>query len=172
MSKVKVAAGSLVLSASLFVGWVTKEGWCATACIPVKGDVPTVGPGLTVRPDGSPVKMGDTITPVQGVQRTYAYLLAQDQKLKKSLGLVRISQEEYELYMDFAGQYGLNTLLKSTSWARLKAGDYVGACEGLLMYRKVKGYDCSTLVNGEPNKRCYGVWLRQKERHQRCLAAQ
>ena len=172
MNRGKVGAASLVLSAGLIVGWVTKEGWCAEACIPVKGDVPTVGPGLTVRPDGSPVQMGDKVTPVQGVQRTYAYLLTQDEKLKKALGQTLLSQAEYEVYMDFAGQYGLSTLLSSTSWKRLKTGDYVGACNALTLYRKVNGYDCSTLVNGQPNRICYGVWTRQLKRQADCLAAQ
>ena len=48
------------------------------------------------------------------------------------------------------------------------AGNYVQACNALLKYRYAAGFDCST----PGNKRCWGVWTRQLERHAKCMAAQ
>ena len=49
-----------------------------------------------------------------------------------------------------------------------QAGNYAQACDAYLLYRFAAGYDCSTLVNGQPNKRCWGVWDRQLKRHAAC----
>jgi hypothetical protein len=50
----------------------------------------------------------------------------------------------------------------------LLAGDYAGACKALLFYKFSAGYDCST----PGNKRCYGVWTRQIDRHSKCMGVQ
>ena len=49
---------------------------------------------------------------------------------------------------------------------------YRAACDALLRFKYAAGYDCSTLVDGEPNKRCWGSWERQLERHANCLREQ
>jgi hypothetical protein len=54
----------------------------------------------------------------------------------------------------------------------LLAGDHVAACKSLLLYRKAAGYDCSTLVDGKPNDRCWGVWTRQLDRYKACMGEQ
>ena len=53
-----------------------------------------------------------------------------------------------------------------------KVFEDAAACAALLSYRRAAGYDCSTLVNGKPNRRCWGVWERQLKRHAKCMAAQ
>ncbi len=53
---------------------------------------------------------------------------------------------------------------------QLLVGNYRAACDALLQWKRAGGYDCSTLVNGQPNKVCWGVWDRQRERHAKCLA--
>ena len=55
---------------------------------------------------------------------------------------------------------------------RCRAVRYVDACNAYTRYKFSGGYDCSTTINGQPNKRCWGVWKRSLERRDRCLAAQ
>jgi GH24 family phage-related lysozyme (muramidase) len=162
----KTIAG-LSLSAAALVALMVQEGYTDRAVIPVKGDVPTQGFGSTTHLDGTPVKLGDTTTPVKAVQRTFAYTQAQDAKIKRCV-TAPLHQGEYDLMADFGYQYGINALCKSSIVAKANAGDYQGSCEAYLRYRFVAGYDCST----PGNKRCWGVWTRQQQRHAACMALQ
>lgn len=167
MAKGRLAIGALTLSAAAFVALLTEEGYTDKAVVPVKGDVPTVGFGSTTRLDGSPVQMTDTTTPVKAAQRTLAYTQVAEAAFKRCVN-APLTQGEFDLYMDFAYQYGTPTLCASSIVKNLNAGRYAAACDALLQYRFVAGYDCST----PGNKRCMGVWVRQKERHARCVAEQ
>ena len=66
----RTSLGVLGASAALLVALVTHEGYSDKAIVPVPGDRPTVGFGSTFRDDGSPVQMGDSITPVKALQRS------------------------------------------------------------------------------------------------------
>lgn len=171
MSKVRITAGALALSAAAMVSLWNHEGWTDAAVVPVKGDVPTVGPGLTKREDGSPVRMGDTITPLQGARRSLAHLQASEARIKQCV-TAPLHQAEYDLMVDFAYQYGEAALCRSNIVREANAGNYVASCEAYKRFRFVAGYDCSTLVDGKPNRRCWGVWKRSLERAEKCLAAQ
>ena len=81
---------------------------------------------------------------------------------------MKLHQDEFDIYMDFIGQYGIGTWLKGSPRRDLLAGNYAQACNDLLKYRFAAGFDCST----PGNKRCAGVWARQLERHAKCMAAQ
>lgn len=166
------AIAGLTLSASALVAIVMSEGYTDRAVIPTKGDRPTVGFGSTFHEDGRPVKMGDTTTPVRALIKAQAHISKEEVSFRKSLPGVTFHQEEYNLYMGFVYQYGTGNWWNSTMRQKLLVSDYKGACDALLAYRFAARYDCSTLVNGKPNKRCYGVWTRQLERHQKCLALQ
>ena len=158
-------------AAAGLVGMWQHEGWTERAVIPVKGDVPTVGPGLTRREDGTPVQMGDRTTPVEGLKRSAAYLARAEGRVKACVK-ADLYPVEFDTMMNFGYQYGQTTLCKSDIVKKANAGDYVGSCKAYLNYRFVKGYDCSTLVNGERNKVCWGVWTRSKERYDKCMGAQ
>lgn len=164
----RVAVGLLTMSLAGFGAWMASEGFTDVAVIPTKGDVPTIGHGSTRWEDGTPVKMGDTIT------RQRAEVLARtlnsqaEKKFAASLPGVKLHQEEFDLYMDFVGQYGMGNWRPSSMRHDLLAGNYVQACNDLLKYKFAAGYDCST----PGNKRCWGVWLRQLDRHAKCMAAQ
>lgn len=164
----RIAVGLLSLSAAGFAAWQANEGLTTTAVIPTKGDVPTIGHGSTRYEDGSPVRMGDTITP-QRAEILARNLNSQAEKqFAASLPGVKLYQDEFDIYMDFVGQYGIGTWRKGSPRKSLLAGNYVQACHDLLKYRYAAGFDCST----PGNKRCWGVWTRQLERHAKCMAAQ
>lgn len=164
----RVAVTLLTMSLAGFGAWKANEGFTDVAVIPTKGDVPTIGHGSTRWEDGTRVRMGDTITR-QRAEVLARNLLTQDEKaFAASLPGVKLHQEEFDLYMDFVGQYGMGNWRSSSMRTNLHAGNYVAACKALLKWRFAAGYDCST----PGNKRCWGVWQRQLDRHAKCMAAQ
>ncbi len=167
----RIAVVALSLSAAGFVGILNRESYTEVAVIPVKGDVPTVGFGITHREDGSPVRMGDRTTPVQAIQRTLAYTQKADAAIKKCV-TAPLYPVEYDLMHDFGYQYGVPTLCKSSIVRFANAGEYEKSCKAYLSYRFVGDYDCSTLVDGQPNKRCWGVWTRSQNRYRQCMEVQ
>lgn len=167
MSRMRIAAAGLALSASAFVATLTAEDYTATAVVPTKNDRPTVGFGSTFREDGAPVRMGDSITPVRAVQRAAAHMAKEEVQFRASIPGVELHQAEYDLYMDWVYQYGTGAWRASTMRRELLAGRYPEACAALLLYKRSGGYDCS--IPG--NKVCAGVWSRQIARHKKCMEA-
>lgn len=176
----------LALSASALVGLIAHEGYTDKAVVPVKGDRPTVGFGSTFKEDGTAVKMGDTITPQKAVARSLIHIQKDENKLRQCV-TAPLSQIEYDLMVNFAYQYGSNTLCASSIVKQANAGNYKASCEAYKEYRFVKAaagekvgngvvlrpdgvlrYDCST----PNNKRCIGVWNRSLDRYNTCMAAQ
>lgn len=172
MNKTRILVAALTLSAAGFIGIVGSEGYTDTAVIPTQGDRPTMGFGSTFKEDGSPVKLGDRTTPQRALVMAKTHISKEEQIFRKSLDGASLHQEEFDLYMDWVYQYGTGNWSGSSMRRHILAGNYVAACDALLMWKKAAGYDCSTLVNGQPNKRCWGVWTRQLERHQTCMGAQ
>ena len=168
--KARIAVSALALSAAGFAVWVASEGFTPTPVIPTKGDVPTIGHGSTRYEDGAPVRMTDPpITRKRAEQLARNLHEQEEQRFRDSLPGVKLTQDEYDLYLDFTGQYGIGNWRGSSMRRNLIKGDYKAACQSLLLYRYAGGYDCSTLVNGKPNKRCWGSWERQLKRHQTCM---
>ena len=172
MSKVRIAVAALALSFAGFIGIATHESYTENAVIPTKGDLPTYGFGSTIKKDGTPVRMGDRTDPVRALHVVKAHLDREESAFRESLPGVKLTQGEYDLYMDFTYQYGITNWRGSSMRRHLLVGNFVAACDSLLAWRKAAGYDCSTTINGQPNKRCWGVWERQKQRHATCLAEQ
>lgn len=173
----------LAVSMAAVVSLWQHEGWTDKAIIPVKGDVPTVGPGLTKRPDGSPVRMGDTIKPLEGIARSFAHIQKDEAGIKKCV-TAALTQNEYDTMVSFAYQYGVPTLCGSSIVREANAGNYAASCKAYKSYKLVRAapgekegpgflrgrngvlyYDCST----PGNRRCPGVWTRSQERYNQCM---
>lgn len=167
-NKMRVGIAGLAVSLSMFSALVYKESYTDRAVIPTKNDRPTVGFGSTFWEDGRPVKMGDKITPVRAVQLATAHVTKEEAAFRATLPGVELHAAEYDIYMDWAYQYGTGAWRASSMRRNLLDRDYRAACDALLLYKKSGGYDCS--ITG--NKICAGVWTRQKERHAACLAVQ
>lgn len=161
--KARLAVAALSLSAAGFVALVAHEDYTDRAVVPIPGDRPTVGFGSTFRDDGSPVQMGDTITPPRAVARTFAHIERDETRLRQCV-TAPLHQHEYDALVDHAYQFGAAATCGSTVVRRVNAGDYTGACDAYLMWKRAAGRDCSVRSNG-----CYGVWLRAQERRARCL---
>ncbi|MEC4168357.1 glycoside hydrolase family protein [Pseudomonas sp. MS-1(2024)] len=164
----RIAVGLLTVSLTGFGAWKASEGFTERAVIPIKGDVPTIGHGSTRYEDGKPVKMGDTITRPRAELLARNLMTQDERQFAASLPGVKLHQVEFDLYMDFTGQYGIGNWRSSSMRRDLIAGEYAQACADLLKYRYAAGFDCST----PGNKRCWGVWSRQIERNAKCKAAQ
>ncbi len=125
----------------------------------------TIGIGSTQYENGAKVKMTDKpINQKRAVQIAQAHIAKDEQVFRQSLQGVKLSQAEYDLYLDFSYQYGATTFAKSSMLRNLKAGKYRAACDSLLKYKYVAKRDCSIRKNN-----CYGVWTRQLERHKKCV---
>jgi len=90
---------------------------------------------------------------------------------RASLPGVKLTQGEYDLYMDFTYQFGITNWRASSMRRHLLNGEYLQACNALPAWRKQAGRDCSLSQNWGP-KGCKGVWTRQLERQAKCLAEQ
>lgn len=147
---------------------VQKEGFTPKAVIPVKGDVPTIGHGTTVYPNGVRVKMTDpAIDRKTALNYLKLHMDKDAQRFNKTVLNIPISQPEYDLYLDFTYQYGTDAWSGSSMLRHLKAREYIQACKSLLKWKYVAKRDCSIRSNN-----CYGVWTRQLERHNKCMGAQ
>lgn len=170
--RVRVAVALLTVSAAGFATWQASESFVAKPMIPTKGDVPTIGYGSTRYEDGRPVRLSDApITRERGEVLARNLMSADEVLFRASLPGVKLHQEEYDLYMDFVGQFGIGNWRQSSPRKHLLAGRYRAACDSLLLWKKQAGRDCSKPENWGPNG-CKGVWTRQLERHKKCLAVQ
>lgn len=168
----RILVAALSLSAAGFIGLVGHESYTENAVIPTKNDRPTIGFGSTFYEDGRQVKMGDKITPIRALIVASAHITKEEISFRKSIPSVALTRKEYDIYMNWVYQYGTGAWNKSSMKSNLVTGNYAGACKALLAYKFSGGYDCSTLVNGKPNKRCWGVWTRQQERYTNCMGEQ
>jgi GH24 family phage-related lysozyme (muramidase) len=164
----RIAVASLTLSASALIGIAVSEHYAGSAMIPTQNDRPTLGFGSTFHADGTPVRLGDTTTPVRALVTMRAHISKEEKVFQASLPGVELSQGEYDLYMDWVYQYGTGAWLKSSMRRELLANRHPAACHALLLYKRSGGFDCS--IPG--NKVCAGVWTRQRKRHAACMALQ
>lgn len=167
MKNPKIVIAALSLSAAGFVGLLTHENYTQTAVIPIPGDRPTVGFGSTFDENGKPVKMGDTITPVKAVNRSLSHIQKDETRLKQCV-TGPLSQQEYDVLVDFAYWRGVNGACRSEVVRHINAGKYADACAAYLNLdsRRAAGKDCAIAAN-----KCRGVWLRAQERHNKCMNA-
>lgn len=165
-------AAALTLSAAGMLSWMSSEGYSPAPYVPTRGDVPTIGYGSTRYEDGTPVRLSDPpITRERALQLARSLHSEEEGRFRASLPGVRLYQAEYDLYLDFAGNFGIGNWRSSSMRRHLLAGEYQQACDALLRWRYQAGRDCSQPANWGP-RGCRGVWTRQLERHSRCVAAQ
>lgn len=166
-NKTKIYATLLAASAAFFGSLEIYEGFSAK---PYKdsGGVVTQGIGSTVKPDGSKIKMTDKPIDRKTAQEwAKAHVSKDESAFRKSLTGVKLSQAEYDVYLDFTYNFGQSNWNSSSMLRNLKQGKYKAACDSLLKWKYVAKRDCSVRKNN-----CYGVWTRQLERHNKCMGAQ
>lgn len=166
----RIAVGLMTMSAAGYATWEAGEGFTSSPTIPTVNDVPTVGFGSTRYEDGTRVTMSDPpISRERGRELARNLMRQEEAAFASTLPGVSLYQKEYDIYFDFTGQYGMTRWRGSSMRRNLLKGEYRAACDSLLAYKYSGGYDCTTLIDGVPNKRCWGVWTRQLDRHAACI---
>jgi lysozyme len=162
MKPLRMAVATMGLSAAGLVGIVAHEGYTDRAVRPLPGDVPTVGFGSTTRPDGAPVRLGDTTTPPQALARALADVQRFEGALRRCV-TVPLHQHEYDSFLSLAYNVGDAAFCRSTLVRRLNAGDYAGACAEFDRWTYFQGRDCR-----DPANRCTGLAKRRAEERAKC----
>ena len=165
MKKQRLAAAVLSLSAVGFGGIVTYEHFTEKAVIPIPGDRPTFGFGATVKEDGSPVKMADTITAPRAVRLAISHI-GKDEAVLRQCIKAPMSQTEWDILVDFSYWFGPYGTCKTDVVKYINQERYADSCAAYLRYRRAAGKDCS-----DPLNKCRGVWLRAQERNKKCMEA-
>lgn len=166
MNKHKTFACLITISVAAMSGIKLNEGYSSKPIIPTKGDVPTIGYGTTVYPNGKSVKMSDpTISKETANTYIQDHVSKIEKEFKNAIPNVKMTQKEYDTYLDFVYQYGMRTFNQSSMKIALLKGNNIQACQALLKYKYVAGRDCSIRQN-----QCYGVFTRQKVRYETCMA--
>ena len=166
MSKTKVILVGLAASAAFFTSLIQYEGFSSK---PYKdgGGVATIGIGSTTYENGKRVTMADKpISQARAVEIAKNHISKDEQLFKQSLPGVKLSQTEYDVYLDFSYNFGHANWRSSSMRRLLIQGKHRQACDALLKWKYVAGRDCSIRKNN-----CYGVWARQVNRHSKCMFA-
>lgn len=166
MSRARLAAGVIALSAMGFAGIVSHESFTPGAVIPVPGDRPTFGFGATFKENGEPVVMGDKITAPRAVRLAVSHI-AKDESILRKCVTGPLYQAEWDTLVDFSYWYGANGTCKTSIVKHINAGEYADHCAAYLRYRTAAKKDCSI-----PANKCRGVWVRAQQRNADCIAAQ
>lgn len=162
MSRVRVALAALTLSAAGLVGIAVQEGYTDRAVRPLPDDVPTVGFGSTRRPDGSPVQMGDSTSPVQALERKLRDVRVFEGRLRGCIN-APLTQGEYDSVVSLAYNVGADAVCRSTMVRLFNAQDYAGACAQFDRWTYFRGRDCR-----DPANRCRGLAERRAAERAMC----
>lgn len=165
-TKTKYRVGALTASVLAIAGIKAHEGYRAAPYHDV-GKVPTVGYGSTRYENGAKVQIGDQpVTRERAESMLRAHVAKDEARLRELLPGVQLSQAEWDVYVDFAYNFGIPAFSKSSIRRELLNGNHTAACRALLKYRFAAGRDCAVRTNG-----CYGVWQRQLDRYKKCMDA-
>ena len=162
----RAAVATLALSAAGLVGIVGYEGYTGGAIRPVPGDKPTYGFGSTVKADGKPVQLGDTITPPAALTLAARDIRIKEGALKACLSDVFLTQYEYDAIVSLAYNFGPSAVCRSSLPAKFRAGEYEAGCKTILDFKKVQGRDCSLPEN---KSFCGGLWTRRQREYRQCI---
>ena len=165
----RTAAAGLAASAIALAGIYNSEGFSPVATIPVPEDIPTYGYGSTIKADGTPVKLGDTIT------RTEAKaLVASDvnkkfvSNLHKCAGDVPMAQGEFDALVDMTYNMGSATVCNSSIITKFRAGQYAEGCATILTFDRLHGKHCREPYNLANVNGCKGIMNRRNYEFKLC----
>lgn len=167
-NKTKISVILLAASAAFFTSLINYEGFSSKPYND-SGKVATIGIGSTKYEDGTRVKLTDKpISKERAVKISKVHISKDEVAFRKSLAGVKLSQTEYDLYLDFMYQFGQSGWSDSTVRKLLIQNKHRQACVALLEWRKVRingvKRDCRIRSNN-----CYGVYKRQVERYRKCV---
>jgi lysozyme len=164
----RTIVASLTLSASALVGLAVHEGYREEAYYATEHErerkISTIGFG-----DAQGVKPGQKTDPVRALIRLNQQVNVFEHGMRECIGDVPMFQHEWNSYVALTFNIGLGKegvkdgfcYVKrggnSTIVQRLKAGDYAGACAGILAWDK---------QNGKP---IAGLTKRRQDEYRKCM---
>lgn len=166
----RVLAVTLVAGASLITALKSDEGFSPVAVQPVPGDRWTYGHGETFRPDGSPVKQGDTITRERA--DTLLRKRVNDQYeagVNRCAGDILMTQYEKDVLIEIAYQNGVAGVCSYSIIRKFRAGQYEEGCKSILTIDKLKGRHCSRPENRYRKDGCNGLMNRRERQYRSCM---
>lgn len=149
-NKTRSTVAALVISAATLVGIAANEGYVGEAYKDLAG-IPTIGFGET-----SGVVMGQKTDPIRAMIQLEKSINIHAHGMAKCIR-VPLTQGEYNAYLDFTYNVGVNAFCTSTLNKKLNAMDYDGACKELLRWDK---------VNGKP---VLGLTRRRQAEYKQCI---
>ena len=132
MNRLQISA--LSLSAAALIGIAAHEGYREVAYTPVPGDRLTLGFG-----DAQGVRAGQTTDPVRALIRLGEQVEKFERVFRACVGNVPMYQHEWSAYISWVFNVGSEAACKSTLVRKLRAHDYIGACNELLRWNKFQG---------------------------------
>ena len=171
----RMSVESTELSASGLTYIAQREDYRDSAYAdPVHGaKVPTIGFGSTAG-----VKMGDKTTPPRALIRLRADASETEVALRRCLRSdIELLQREWDAYVGLGHNTGAIPVCfnndrsgPSTIKQRLRAKDYAGACEAILLYDRAGPVNKPSDRCSHPdNRTCRGVWTDRKRLRAMCL---
>lgn len=148
--KNRLLIGALSISATALITIASNEGYVGETYTDAVG-IPTIGFGET-----KGVKYGQKTDPVRALIQLNASMDEHAKGIAKCIN-VPISQGEYDAYISFAYNVGVNAFCTSTLNKKLNAMDYYGACKELLRWNKAGG------------KVLNGLTKRREQEYKQCL---
>lgn len=146
----RLLIGALSISATALITIASNEGYVGETYSDAVG-IPTIGFGET-----KGVKHGQKTDPVRALIQLNASMDEHAKGISKCI-TVPISQGEYDAYISFAYNVGVNAFCTSTLNKKLNAMDYDGACKELLRWNKAGG------------KVLNGLTKRREQEYQQCM---
>ena len=155
----RITASALAISATALIGLAMHEGFSPVATRPVPDDPPTVGFGTTRHMNGTPVKLGERITPQRALMQLNHDVSATEQALYKCIGDVPLYQHEWDAYVSLAYNVGAGRVCGGSVARALKRNppDYAAACTAIKLYNRAHG------------KVLRGLVIRRKHEYQMCM---
>lgn len=147
--KTRVAIAILATAGISYFGVeqiIDHEGERLTAYIPVPGDVPTIGAGATTYEDGSPVKLGDKITPERSRQLVKYHAQISERAVSRCI-TSPLHSYEFDAYVSLTYNIGPNAFCNSTLVKLANKQDYAAACKQILRWDQFKGKTLKGLTN-------------------------
>ena len=155
----RITASALAISATALIGLAMHEGFAPVATRPVPDDPPTVGFGTTWHADGTPVKLGERITPQRALMLLNHDVSATERALHRCIGDVPLFQHEWDAYVSLAYNVGAGRFCGGSIARALRSDppDYAAACAAIKLYNRAHG------------KVLRGLVIRREHESQMCM---
>lgn len=166
----RIMASMLTASAVCISALIAVEGFSPVATRPVPNDPYTYAHGATVRPDGKPVQVNDTIT--RSAARDLLHKQVDNEysaNIRRCAGDIPMTQGEFDAAVDLSYNIGWHKVCASTMLKQFRAGRYADGCRAIYRFDRLHGRKCSLPENRNRKDGCRGIMKRRTLQYQMCM---